>query len=93
MATNSMNYQNAMNEKASFPFSLDHEGAHYAGRITPSAETDKYGIPVYYRVMLGNRVFAYLCCGEMGWGRKDQDEEGDSGLVQAIGRDIKRHYE
>jgi hypothetical protein len=88
-----MNYQNVMNEKASFPFSLDHEGAHYTGRVTPSADTDKNGMPVYFRVMIGNRVFAYLCCGEMGWGKKDkQDEKGDSGLIHAIGRDIQSHY-
>jgi hypothetical protein len=92
MATHKMNYQNVMNEKASFPFSLDHEGTHYTGRVTPSADTDQNGMPVYFRVMIGNSVFAYLCCGEMGWGKKD-NEEGDSGLVQAIGMDVKRHYE
>jgi hypothetical protein len=74
-----------MNNDASFPFSLDFDGSHYSGTIAPSGETDKYGIPVYYRVMLGDTFFAYLCCGEIGWGRKDSTDEGDDGLIQAIG--------
>jgi hypothetical protein len=82
-----------MNEKAAFAFHLDLEGAHYEGTITPSGDTDKLGTPVYFRVTIGDRFFAYLCCGEIGWGKKDNEEGGDHGLVQSIGEIIKKHYE
>lgn len=85
----------ALNKKASFSFSLKFEDAHYSGIVTPSADTDKFGMPVYFRVQIGNKFFAYLCCGELGWSKKDNKEEdsGDSGLIHAIGGAIKRHYE
>ena len=83
-----------MNNAASFPFSLNFKGSPYQGTITPSGDTDKNGMPVYFRVMIGDNFFAYLCCGEIGWGRKDESkEQGDSGLIQAIGEFIKRHYQ
>jgi hypothetical protein len=62
---------------ASFPFALDFEGVHYEGMITSSGDTDKNGVPVYFRVMIGTTFFAYLCCGEFGWGRKDSPDEGE----------------
>jgi hypothetical protein len=81
-----------MNTEASFPFSLDFEDHHYSGTITPSGDTDNNGVPVYFRVMIGNEFFAYLCCGEFGWGKKDNDDEGDTRLVQTIGEFIKAQY-
>jgi hypothetical protein len=81
-----------MNTEASFPFHLDFEDKHYTGTITPSGDTDNNGVPVYFRVMIGNEFFAYLCCREVGWGKKDNDDGGDNGLVQAIGEFIKTHY-
>jgi hypothetical protein len=82
-----------MNSNAAFPFSLDFEGTHYAGTITPSGDTDKFGSPVYFRVMVGDIFFAYLCCGELGWARKDSEETGDEGLIGAIGEIIKTRYQ
>jgi hypothetical protein len=82
-----------MNNKASFPFSLDFEGGHYEGTIIPSGDTDKNGVPVYFRVMVGITFFAYVCCGEIGWSRKDSEETGDEGLIQGIGECIKAHYQ
>jgi hypothetical protein len=82
-----------MNNAASFPFKIDFEGTHYEGSITPSGDTDKFGVPVYFRVMIGDAFFAYICCGELGWNRKDSTDTGDSGLIQAIGELIREHYQ
>jgi len=82
-----------MNNAASFPFKVDFEGRQYQGTVTPSGDTDKNGLPVYFRIMIGDTFFAYLCCGEIGWGRKDSEEKGDEGLIQAIGEFIKLHYQ
>ena len=82
-----------MNNAASFPLSLDFEGSNYQGTVTPSEDSDNNGVPVYFRVMLGDEFFAYLCCGEIGWGRKDDEDKGDSGLIQVIGDYIKAHYQ
>ncbi|MHA4806828.1 hypothetical protein ACX0G9_01910 [Flavitalea flava] len=70
----------------------------YKGTITPSGDTDKNGVPVYFRVVLENNFFAYLCCDEIGWqkkddkDKKDQGEIGDEGLIKALGEFIKQHY-
>jgi hypothetical protein len=75
-----------------FPLTLDFEGRHYNGRITPSEETGKNGWPVYFRVELGGRLFAYLCCTDNGWQEKDPTKQAN-GLVNAIGEYIKDFYE
>jgi hypothetical protein len=82
-----------MNDNATFPFSLDFGGSHYSGTITPSGDTDKYGTPVYFRVMIKDVFFAYLCCGDIGWTRKEGGETGDEGLIGAIGEYIREHYQ
>jgi hypothetical protein len=81
-----------MNTAASFPLSLDYEGKHYAGTITPSEDVAITGMPVYFRVKLGDDFFAYLCCSDHGW--QERDKEGQhSGLIQAIGDYIADYYE
>jgi hypothetical protein len=81
-----------MNSKRSFPLSLDFQGQHYVGTITPSEDTGKNGQPIFFRVMLGDTFYAYLCCGDQGW--KERDREGHpAGLVQAIGDYIADYYE
>ncbi len=80
-----------MDTSKAFPFSLDYEGKHHSGWITPSEELGNNGVPVYYRVELGNSFFAYLCCTDNGW--KEKDEQGrPNGLVNAIGAYIKAFY-
>jgi len=81
-----------MNTRASFPLSLTFEGQHYAGTITPSEDVGINGMPVYFRVTLGDNFFAYLCCSDHGW--KDRDKEGHpGGLIQSIGNYITDYYE
>jgi hypothetical protein len=82
-----------MNNDATFPFDISFEGSHYEGLITPSGETDKLGMPVYFRIMVGDKFFAYLCCAESIWGRKDSGDTGDEGLIHEIGEHIKTHYQ
>lgn len=82
-----------MNNDATFPFKIDFEGTAYEGLITPSGETDKYGMPVYFRIKIGDKFFAYLCCADSVWGRKDSQDVGDEGLIQEIGEYIKAHYQ
>ncbi|MDP4150077.1 MAG: hypothetical protein Q8927_07820 [Bacteroidota bacterium] len=82
-----------MNNEATFPFSLDFEGTHYDGLITPSGETDKYGMPVYFRITIGDKFFAYICCDERNWRRHESKDTGDEGLLQQIGELINRRYE
>ena len=78
-----------------FPLTLDFEGRHYKGRITPSEQAGKNGLPVFYRVELDGRLFAYLCCADNGWQEKEPAEPGDKskGLINAIGKYIKGFYE
>ncbi|HVU58611.1 MAG TPA: hypothetical protein VHD83_26295 [Puia sp.] len=81
-----------MNTAKSFPLALDFEGKHYLGSITPSEDVTRNGMPVYFRVTLGDTFFAYLCCSDHGW--KDRDKGGHPGdLVQAIGAYIADYYE
>jgi len=81
-----------MNNDKSFRLSLDFEGEHYEGTVTPSEESGKNGMPVFFRVSLGDQLFAYLCCGDNGW--MERDGGGKSrGLVSAIGNYIMDYYE
>lgn len=81
-----------MGSEKSFPFSLDFEGQHYKGTITPSDEIGKTGMPVFFRVTIGDQLFAYLCCGDHGW--LDRDGSGQPhDLLQAIGNYIGDYYE
>ena len=49
-------------------------------------------MPVYFRVVLGDKFFAHLCCSDSSW--KDRDATGNSrGLVNAIGNYIMDYYE
>jgi hypothetical protein len=80
-----------MNTKAAFPLSLDFEGRHYAGTVTPSGDTDKNGTPVYYRVTLGDKFFAYLCCADNGWMERDGIIQPPA-LINAVGDYIRSHY-
>ena len=73
-----------MNNDKTFPLSLDFEGKHYSGEVIPSDEEGPNGMPVYFRVILGGTLFAYLCCGDNGW-REREVEGAPNGLVRAIG--------
>jgi hypothetical protein len=81
-----------MDMTKSFPLSFDYAGNHYTGDITPSSETGKNGMPVYFRVALGGELFAYLCCGDRGWHERDKSGKPE-GLVNAIGNYIMEYYE
>lgn len=81
-----------MNTDLAFNLSLDFEGRHYEGTITPSDETGPNGMPVWFRVVLGDQFFAYLCCSDNGW--RDRDEGiKHRGLINAIGSYIMDYYE
>jgi len=80
-----------MNTKNEFPLSLDFEGRHFEGVVTPSGETDENGLPVYYRVVIGKTLFAYLCCGDKGWFDREAGSQ-TPGLVNKIGDYIQAHY-
>jgi hypothetical protein len=81
-----------MNTDQAFPLSLDFEGQHYRGKITPSEEKGGNGVPVYFRVEIGGSFYAYLCCSDNGWKDKDGDDK-PKGLVNAIGKYIWNFYE
>jgi hypothetical protein len=72
--------------------SLDFEGQHYEGTVTPSEEKGANGMPVYFRVVLGDQFFAYLCCGDKGWSERDGNGK-PKGLINAIGNYIIEFYE
>lgn len=77
-----------------FPLSLDFQGRHYDGTITPSIEKDPEGMPVYFRVEMGGKLFAYLCCEAKGWRDRDSDAaDQPQELVDAIGNYIVDYYE
>jgi len=81
-----------MQKDKSFPLTLNYEGKHYQGSIMPSEEVGKNGVPVYFRVSLGDSLFAYLCCGDNGWKERDSTH-APSGLIKAIGDYITDFYE
>jgi hypothetical protein len=81
-----------MNSQARFPLTLDFEGRHYRGSVTPSEETGKNGTPVYFRVMLDGQFFAYLCCADNGWMERN-GESRPPALIGAIGDYIRGFYE
>ena len=81
-----------MNNDDAFPLSLDFEGKHYEGTIMPSVEKGPNGMPVYYRVTLGDELFAYLCCGDSGWSERDGSGQ-PGGLISAIGNYIVDYNE
>ena len=80
-----------LNKRMTIPLSLAHEGEYYEGDITPSAEIGKNGMPVYFRVTIANKFFAYLCCGDTGWTAREQ-KGNSTGLIQAIAGYIRNHY-
>jgi hypothetical protein len=81
-----------MNNDNNFPLSLDFDGKHYSGTISPSVEKGPDGKPVFFRVTIGDQLFAYLCCGDNGWKEKDNNGQ-PRGLIQAIGNYILAFYE
>jgi hypothetical protein len=81
-----------MDTENSFPLSLDFEGKHYAGTITPSDEKGSNGVPVYFRVTFGDALFAYICCSDNGWMDRDGNNN-HKGLINAIGAYIADYYE
>jgi hypothetical protein len=81
-----------MNNKSSFPLSLDFGGKHYEGVITPSAEKGAKGTPVFFRVTIGDNLFAYLCCGDNGWSERHVSDKPKE-LISAIGNYILEYYE
>lgn len=82
-----------MDTANSFPLSLDFEGKHYSGRITPSEEKSPAGTPVFFRVELGDTFFAYLCCSDIGWHDRDNDSSHPKELITAIGNYVADYYE
>jgi hypothetical protein len=86
------NRKNTMNNDNTFPLSLDFEGKHYTGRITPSEDKGPKGTPVYFRVTIDGELFAYLCCGDKGWSERDSSGK-PKGLISAIGNYIFKFYE
>jgi hypothetical protein len=81
-----------MTNDQSFPLSLNFDGKQYDGTITPSGEKGSKGLPIFFRVTLGDQLFAYLCCGDNGWREKDGAAKPNE-LVSAIGKYIMEHYE
>jgi hypothetical protein len=81
-----------MNTDNTFPLSLDFEGKHYHGRIIPSEELGKNGMPVYFRVTLDGEFFAYICCADTGWMEREGHNKPKA-LVNAIGAYIMDFYE
>ena len=81
-----------MDSEHSFKLSIDLEGKHYEGMVTPSEDKGNNGVPVFFRVVLGNEFFAYLCCSDHGWKEYESDEK-PKGLINAIGTYIMDYYE
>jgi hypothetical protein len=81
-----------MDNSEAFRLELDYDGRHYSGTVLPSEELDGKGFPVYFRVEIGGRLYAYICCGETGWHNRDT-EKGHDGLINAIGEYIHDWYE
>jgi hypothetical protein len=82
----------AREEGQSFKLALDFEGQHYDGMITPASEKGVNGMPVFFRVVIGDELFAYLCCADHGWYvAEEQGQPKD--LVNAIGNYIMDYYE
>ncbi len=80
-----------LNKQRALPLSLLFEGEYYQGEIIPSAEIGKNGVPVYFRVTIGQEFFAYLCCGDTGWTTREQ-KGNSTGLIQAIAGYIRNFY-
>ena len=80
-----------MDNNEAFQFSLNFDGEHYEGMITPSEEKGKDGTPVYFRVMIDKTLFAYLCCADNGWREKEGNSQSPE-LVNAIGEYIREYY-
>jgi hypothetical protein len=81
-----------MDNTGAFRLELDFDNKHYSGIILPSEEKDKKGFPVYFRVEINGRLYAYICCGETGWHNRD-NKTGYDGLIDAIGKYIHEWYE
>lgn len=81
-----------MDTQKGFSLELDYEGLHYSGEVLPSEELDDNGFPIYFRVEIGGKLYAYICCGERGWRNRDEPH-GHNGLINAIGNYIFDWYE
>ena len=80
-----------MENKQSFTLSLDFEGQHYEGMVTPSEERGKDGMPVFFRITLGDTFFAYFCCTDNGFMHHEGVSQPKE-LVQAIEKYILEYY-
>ena len=76
----------------SFKLSLTYNHRHYEGIITPSEKRGRDGIPECFHVVIDNKTFANLCCGDGGWTDREKNDQPD-GLVNAIGNYILEYYE
>jgi len=81
-----------MTFEKNFPLCLAFEQKHYLGTITPSVEKGPGGMPLSFRVTLGDEVFADLYSGDDGW--QDRLTPGlPNPLANAIGNYILQYYE
>lgn len=81
-----------MDDTKEFRLALDFEGKHYSGTILPSEEKDSHGFPVFFRIEIDGKLYAYICCGESGWHNRDE-KGGHNALLNAIGEYIHDWYE
>jgi len=52
-----------MDTENSFKLSVDFEGRHFEGTVTPSVERGDYGVPIFFRFVLGDILFSYILPG------------------------------
>jgi len=81
-----------MDNTKEFKLELDFEGKHYTGSILPSEEKDNKDFPVFFRITIDGRLYAYICCGQNGWHDRDQ-KTGHNALINTIGEYIHDWYE
>lgn len=74
-----------MNDQ-SFNITLDFEGTHYEGWITPSDKTEADGKPKSFHVVLNETMFGNLSLSEDTW---TVDEQRPEGLVKEVGKYIQ----
>ena len=79
-----------MNEEKIFDIEVENDGTTYRGWVNPSDKLNDDGFPVSFHVVLNQTSLGYLSLNNGKW---SADEQRPAELVDAVGKQISKHYQ
>ncbi len=79
-----------MKEEKFFDIEVETGGTMYTGWVNPSDKLNGDGFPVSFHVVLNQTSLGHLSLNNGKW---SADEQRPAALVEAVGKQIARHYQ